>query len=47
MEIQNLPNTLNEALKLVDDYVDNDRLSRPTNGGKALTLAITNLLCRY
>jgi len=47
MEITDLPPTLDEALQLVDDYVESEKLSKRTDGGVALTNAITGLLCRW
>lgn len=47
MNLQQLPQSLEEAVALVDDYVESDRSSKATTGGKKLVEAITNLLVRY
>jgi len=47
MNLTDMPKTLKESIKLVDDYVDSDAYSYSTDGGKALVEAITSLLSRW
>jgi len=47
MEIQNIPESLAEAYKYVEDYVESDQRSSDTSEGRRLTNSITNLLCQW
>lgn len=47
MNLKDMPNTLQEASFLVEDYVNSNTLSRDTKAGRALTSAITNLLVKW
>lgn len=47
MNLQDIPTDIDSSIRLVDEYVDSDRYSRETRGGRALTEAITRLLVKY
>jgi len=47
MNLQDIPSDIDASMRLVDEYVDSDRYSRETRGGRALTEAITGLLVKY
>eukprot|EP01102_Stenamoeba_stenopodia_P008146 TRINITY_DN2315_c0_g5_i1.p1 TRINITY_DN2315_c0_g5~~TRINITY_DN2315_c0_g5_i1.p1 ORF type:complete len:356 (-),score=87.79 TRINITY_DN2315_c0_g5_i1:105-1172(-) len=43
MNLTDLPKTLRETFEVVEGYVNSDKESRETTGGKALTDAVTNM----
>lgn len=47
MNLKEMPTSLRDALQLVEDYVESDKTSRDTKGGRALTEACTRLIVSY
>ncbi len=47
MQVHSIPETSDEAIAFVGDYVESDRLSKATYGGKILKKSISGVLCRY
>lgn len=47
MEIKDIPNSLEAAYRVVDDYIASDVTSAETKDGRDLTNSITDLLCKY
>eukprot|EP00698_Gefionella_okellyi_P019954 TRINITY_DN6200_c0_g1_i1.p1 TRINITY_DN6200_c0_g1~~TRINITY_DN6200_c0_g1_i1.p1 ORF type:complete len:363 (+),score=47.95 TRINITY_DN6200_c0_g1_i1:48-1091(+) len=47
MNLTDMPGSLPEAVQLVHDYVESDKFSKETIGGRALTAAITKLITEW
>lgn len=47
MNLKEMPTSLRDALQLVEDYVESDKTSRDTKGGRALTEACTRLIVSW
>ena len=47
MELKDIPNTLEECHAFVDEYTKDDRYTRASKAGAALTRAINDLVCEW